>query len=84
MQQLLYLGNVAAREDEDPVRCSILMPGSLEPRQLEHKRRHGRPRLEWLPTVRTVAGQIAGSIDSLSSVLLSRTWPKVVKEHFSW
>ena len=50
-QQLLLFGKVARLPDTSILRSSVLQPSSLYPCQLQIKKRHGRPHMNWITEV---------------------------------
>ena len=50
-QQMIYVGKLARRSADDPVRSCILKPGSIDLRELPGRRRVGRPRNTWAAPV---------------------------------
>ena len=84
-QQLLYLGQVARRDDNDPVRCSIFRPGTFESVPIG-ARRQGRPRHTWAGSVLKTAAAIAGSVENLRALLAGtaqadRAWRAAVHQY---
>ena len=59
-QQMALLGRVLRAPDDNPLRTSTLIPGTLQPATSRYVRRVGRPRTEWFPAVATAAQQRAG------------------------
>ena len=81
-QQLLYLGKIARRDQDDPARACIFKPGTLELRELDSKRRVGRPRLEWGSEVQRRAVQLAGSSQELNDILMNHwKWRRLVRSY---
>merc|ERR1712079_452258 len=68
-EQLLYLGSLARRPDDDPIRQLIFESSGLKPRNVEGPRRRGCPRLEWATEVLKHAVNAAGDADTLSIFL---------------
>ena len=64
-QQMAYMGKLARRPDADPVRRTIFEAGSIDLRPLPGKRRVGRPRTSWAPTVMEACLEAAGSTERL-------------------
>ena len=67
-RQLLYLGDIARRDHEDPVRCSVFLPGSLDTIP-SGARKQGRPRRTSADTVLRTAQDIAGTPQKFSALM---------------
>ena len=67
-RQLLYLGDIARRGHEDPVRCSVFLPGLLDTIPCG-ARKQGRPRRTWADTVLGFAQDIAGTPQKFSALM---------------
>ena len=84
MRQLVLLGSLARRPDDDPVRRCVLLPGGL--RTVQYPLRRGRPVKTWGPDVAALALQVAGSADVLSIFLQPATppsmWTAAVRHYF--
>ena len=80
-QQMIYMGALARRGPEDPVRASLFEPGSINLRQPSGPRRVGRPRLNWGKTVFEAALQTAGSMTHLKQHFTDSTpaWKAAVR-----
>ena len=66
-QQMVFMAGLARRPADDPVRQSIFEPTGVTLRPLPDKRRVGRPRLGWAPTVMQACVEAAGSEEALQS-----------------
>ena len=87
-QQLIYFGQLACKDEDDPTRKCIFENGDIELRQLVSKRRCGRPRLEWAKEMHKHALQMMGSQTALKSLLLNTRrpllrWKRHVMEYIS-
>ena len=83
-RQMLYMGHLARRPDEDPVRSSVFEPGGLVLKSLLGKRRRGRPRQSWGPMVLKNCLNVAGSHERLADYFrreggAARRWEQAVK-----
>ena len=67
-QQLLYLGSVARRDDDDPVRCCVFQPGGVALRK-KGKMKQGRPRKSWSDETLKTAIEAAGSLEAFQSLM---------------
>ena len=67
-QQLLYLGELARRPSNDPVRSSIFLPGTFDPLPVGAQRQ-GRPRNSWANTALRAAMQIVETTDKFESLM---------------
>lgn len=59
-QQMNYLGDLARRPGDDPVRACVFHPGTIQLRGFPGVRRVGRPRVNWASAVRNHCLQLAG------------------------
>ena len=66
-QQALFMGNLARRADDDPVRKMVFEPGGINLKALPGPRRVGRPRLTWAPMVHDICLQMAGTHERLKT-----------------
>ena len=60
-RQMLYMAQLARRPADDPVRCSVFEPGTVQLRQPTGPRRRGRPRQTWGHLVMRNCMEVAGS-----------------------
>ena len=86
-QQMIYMGKLARRSGNDIVRSLIFEPNSLTLRQPNGKRRRGRPRQQWGPTVLAKCAEVAGSQAKLAEFFCAQdgadqAWKRVVNESF--
>ena len=64
-EQMILMGKLAFRDNEDVVRRSIFLPNSCELRPLPGPAKRGRPRARWAPQVLKMCIHAAGSYDAL-------------------
>lgn len=69
-RQLHLFRKIACMSDDNPVRGSVLQPGSIDLQEHSAKRRVGRPRLAWANCVRQHAQRAAGSESELKRMTL--------------
>ena len=86
-QQLLYLGEIARRDHDDPVRCCVFLPGSLDDIPVG-PRKQGRPRHTWVGTVCSTARQIAGTLTNFRALMAPsaqaiKAWRATVLQSFN-
>ena len=67
-RQLLYLGELARRGPEDPVRCCVFSPGSLDVIPVG-PRKQGRPRHTWVENICRIARDIAITPENFSALM---------------
>ena len=85
-ERLIYMGHVARRPANDPVRNMVFQPGCLEPRLALGQRRRGRPRQEWNTMVFNDSMLVAGSTKELKRFLSAvegsaAQWKLKVNQH---
>ena len=85
-EQMIYMGQLARRRDDDPARQCVFVPGGVALRALPGPRRRGRPRLCWTKCVHEACLRVAGSEDNLKeyfqrSEVAERAW-RVALQHF--
>ena len=83
-QQMIYMGQIARRDCEDPVRDAVFLPATIELRPLPGPRRRGRPRTEWAKTVHDACLRAAGSPQLLRDFfkpgpVAERAWKAAVR-----
>ena len=66
-EQMMFIGRLARRPHNDPVRNAVFEPYSFVLRPLDGPRKVGRPRLAWGTTVYTECVQLAGTRERLAS-----------------
>ena len=81
-QRLLYLGELVRRPGTDPVRRSILEPGTLQPRSLPDTRRIGRPRQSCIKSTLEEARRITGA-DAKLCTFAEKPWTETLNRYFS-
>ena len=69
-RQLLYLGDLARRPAEDPVRKCVFESGTLKTRSCG-PRSAGRPRSSWTDQVLSLAKDLAGSEERFAELMAS-------------
>ena len=84
-QQLILLGKVARRADEDPVRRCVFEPGGLVQRPMGQRKR-GRPRRSWNDVVCKAAAEISGTQEKLCEYMApaaqaERAWRTTVRRY---
>ena len=67
-RQLLYLGEISRRDQDDPVRCSVFLPGTFDAVPIG-PRKQGRPRHTLIDTVCKIARDIAGSSENFTKLM---------------
>ena len=83
-QQLMFLGTIARRSDDDPVRRCVFKPGGTTPKAPEKTRKRGRPAQTWSTVVLPLALQVARGCHNKLKEMLStgakerRTWRAAV------
>ena len=83
-RQMVFLGQLARRPCNDPVRCSVLQPGGIEPRLPTGPRKRGRPRQMWGNMVLNNCLRIAGTRGRLADFFrpeagAAAAWESAVK-----
>ena len=68
-QQLLLLGKIARLPNDSIIRSCVFQPDSLELRELNSRRRRGRPRANWMKEMMIRAVQISGSRENLPDLI---------------
>ena len=83
-RQMLFMGQLARRPDEDPVRRSVFEPAGFDLRPPSGPRRRGRPRQSWGSMVMRNCLSVAGSREALSAFFCrddraAASWESAVK-----
>ena len=84
---MMFMGKLARRPDDDPVRTTIFDSGGTTLRDLPGKRRVGRPRIRWAHVVMEACLQTAGSKDALNKFFArgncnEQAWRLHLSAHF--
>ena len=79
-QQSSYFVQLVRRSNDDPVRCSIFKPSSIEPKELQGTRRVGRPWTTCANSVLNQAREIAG-IHLQASVNDEQLWEGAIRRY---
>ena len=84
-QQLLYMGKVAQRPENDPVRQCMFQNGSFHLMMPSGKRGRGRPSHQWAQVVHGKCVQVAGSQSMLDEYFngTPSKWRQAVDQHFA-
>ena len=85
-RQLLHMGRIARRPDEDVLRRSIFADGTFLPTSSTSNRKRGRPRATWAAEVHKRALEAAGNESALVSFwqatkTAAAAWKRRVTEH---
>ena len=85
-RQLLHMGRIARRPDEDVLRRSIFADGTFLPTSPTSNRKRGRPRATWAAEVHKRALEAAGNESALVSFwqatkTAAAAWKRRVTEH---
>ena len=83
-RQLMYLDETVDRDKEDPVRCSVFLPGMLDVVPIR-PRKQRRPRHTWVGNVCKIASNLASSSDDgtlmASSTKAMNAWRATVIQY---
>ena len=80
-QQLGYLGKLARRPDDCPVKQFVFGP-DLERKTFNGQRRRGRPKLEWVNELFKIADKMFSSSQSFNACVLNETaWRSEVRNY---